>query len=47
MENIRNYPDGMEIEEVEERDGKYLMKFPFLEVPVEVGQNFYKTFFEN
>jgi hypothetical protein len=46
MGEIRYNPDEIAIENVEIKNGKYLVKFPFLEVPVEVGHSYYRQYFQ-
>ncbi|WP_235296292.1 hypothetical protein [Portibacter marinus] len=29
------------------KDGKYLVKFPFLDIPVEIGDHYYKKHLDN
>lgn len=46
MEELRYNPSQITIENVEVQNGKYLVKFPFLDIPVEVGKSYYKSYFQ-
>jgi hypothetical protein len=46
MEEMSYNPREMTIENVEIKNGKYLVKFPFLEIPVEIGDTYYQNYFQ-
>lgn len=47
MEQIKYYSESMLVEMLGKKDGKYYFKFPFLDIPVEVGDQFYRKYLEN
>lgn len=47
MGNSNHISEVSNVETIGTKNGKYLVKFPFLDIPVEVGENYYKTFLQN